>query len=519
MLDKFKKRMREDPEFNDDVNVALNMAGVGLAVASIALALNKKSNANTQIQNRDPVKFRKERGRDHWGYGSLKSKPRYWFSADKVGENRYRVEWTIDIGSRENRGSYESTSIKEAEAMAERILDDYVPVFNIPEAVVGPRSWDSIQIDNDGWPACINCGGAACFKIRFGVWKCPDCGCVFDNFDREILWDEWDHEIFDAYREKTERLRESTYAGGRRSYVSTGYSTKVEVTPEAFDSVYYSQIMDYSNPKDRSRILSFNRGKPKSNSKAENVSGRKAGNSTLDSYVAGDWRFDVHSGRKDNRVRIINRGRIVDDREVFELALLAMNMYELSEPMYLDFDYEPVLWSELMGLYLFLRPYSKERIRDIIPVSKVPKARTAAGTTKISEEAQTMDRTITRRNGKSVRIPVDDDGYVPVKALIERQEMRRPHAQLMDSFQTAKVVRPMKMTPEQAAPWFISPGRSDIQGIDAPADAIVTMRSDADGHLKCGSRRQKAVKTNGNGSRNEENLRQEAGKRSSKRQP
>ena len=115
-----------------------------------------------------------------------------------------------------------------------------------------------------------------------------------------------------------------------------------------------------------------------------------------------------------------------------------------------------------------------------------------------------MDRTITRRNGKSVRIPVDDDGYVPVKALIERQEMRRPHAQLMDSFQTAKVVRPMKMTPEQAAPWFISPGRSDIQGIDAPADAIVTMRSDADGHLKCGSRRQKAVKTNGNGSRNEE---------------
>lgn len=37
-----------------------------------------------------------------------------------------------------------------------------------------------------------------------------------------------------------------------------------------------------------------------------------------------------------------------------------------------------------------------------------------------------MDRIIVRRNW---RIPVDDDGYVPVKALIERQGMRRPHAQ------------------------------------------------------------------------------------------
>lgn len=103
-----------------------------------------------------------------------------------------------------------------------------------------------------------------------------------------------------------------------------------------------------------------------------------------------------------------------------------------------------------------------------------------------------MDRIIVRRNGKTVKIPVDDDGYVPVKALIARQEMRRPHAQMMDSIQTAKVVRPMKMTPEQAAPWFISPGRSDVQGIDAPADAIVTMRTRVERHAMGGRKKQKA---------------------------
>ena len=262
MLDKFRKRMREDPEFNDDVNVVLNMAGVGLAVASIALALNKKSNANTQIDNRQPVKFRKSRGKDHWGFGSLGSKPRYWFSADKVGENRYRVEWTIDVGNRESKGFYEASSIKEAEAMAERVLDDYVPVFNIPKADSAPRRWEDIYWDENIRPDCINCGATdRIFILRPGVWKCPDCGCVFDSRHERILWDEWDHAIFDSFRARKEREREKMFASGRPVYFDTGYAERMEYTPEAFDSVYYSQIMDRSDPRDRSRILSFNRGK------------------------------------------------------------------------------------------------------------------------------------------------------------------------------------------------------------------------------------------------------------------
>ncbi len=76
-------------------------------------------------------------------------------------------------------------------------------------------------------------------------------------------------------------------------------------------------------------------------------------------------------------------------------------------------------------------------------------------------------RTVKRRNGKSVRIPVDEDGYVPYDELLRHHEERSPRARAMDSRRVSKVVRSPLITPEDAASWWVNPGRSDIYGVDA----------------------------------------------------
>ena len=78
-----------------------------------------------------------------------------------------------------------------------------------------------------------------------------------------------------------------------------------------------------------------------------------------------------------------------------------------------------------------------------------------------------MFRIVRRRNGKSVRIPVDEDGYVPFDQLVEHNEGRTPRARAMDAKQVSKNVHSPLITPEEAASWWISPGRSDIYGVDA----------------------------------------------------
>lgn len=80
-----------------------------------------------------------------------------------------------------------------------------------------------------------------------------------------------------------------------------------------------------------------------------------------------------------------------------------------------------------------------------------------------------MFRIVKRRDGTSVRIPVDDDGYVPFEELEARHRARSPRAQRMDDSRTSKVVHSRFITPEDALGWWTSPGRSDIEGVDAPA--------------------------------------------------
>ena len=91
-------------------------------------------------------------------------------------------------------------------------------------------------------------------------------------------------------------------------------------------------------------------------------------------------------------------------------------------------------------------------------------------------------RKTTSRSKKSKRrvtaedIPVGADGYIPVDALRQRSDARNPRARAMDSMRVATTVRPQQLTPEEAVGWWNAPGRSDIVGIDAPADTPVTWK-------------------------------------------
>ena len=114
---------------------------------------------------------------------------------------------------------------------------------------------------------CPNCGieGYSGADQKFddisdGVIKCKTCGCVFryrwNNYG--IEYDQWDHKVFDEYREKTEKERKDRFAKSN-VYVGGGMA----YGPEHFDRYRYGGLFDFENPKDRSKILNFNLRKGK----------------------------------------------------------------------------------------------------------------------------------------------------------------------------------------------------------------------------------------------------------------
>jgi len=60
-------------------------------------------------------------------------------------------------------------------------------------------------------------------------------------------------------------------------------------------------------------------------------------------------------------------------------------------------------------------------------------------------------------------IPVGDDGYVPVSAMVRRFHEK---GELRDSDTTDSVVLPSRLTPEQIEEWWNDPSSCDIEGID-----------------------------------------------------
>ena len=91
-----------------------------------------------------------------------------------------------------------------------------------------------------------------------------------------------------------------------------------------------------------------------------------------------------------------------------------------------------------------------------------------------------------KTRGRTLLIPVDDDGYVPQDALLKRfadwsgirdsvrpdgstrHDVRKSNRGWKDYTHRSEIVLPAKVTPEQAAIWWIDPGSCDIEDIDAP---------------------------------------------------
>ena len=68
----------------------------------------------------------------------------------------------------------------------------------------------------------------------------------------------------------------------------------------------------------------------------------------------------------------------------------------------------------------------------------------------------------------SRRLKVNRDGYVPIDDLRQINSGRSARARRMDAQYTARKVYPSRVIPEQAEEWMRAPGRSDIEGVDAP---------------------------------------------------
>ena len=252
--------MTWDRDKLERANFDMGVLGTGLAVVSLALALNRKpvGNRNTTFEKREPVVFKKVRGQPRWVASGENSSPRYWFYANQTADGNLSVEWMIGVGQKESRGTFTARDLKEAATAADSVLDSYVPLFNVPEIGLYKRDFENIYYDQDSNPVCVNCGGDNLRRFGMGVFACPDCGCKFDAWQEKILWDEWDRKKFAEYREKTEAKRERSFRNG--NYPTwTGSSTMGYMSPETFDSINYSMLQNREDPKDRSRILSFNR--------------------------------------------------------------------------------------------------------------------------------------------------------------------------------------------------------------------------------------------------------------------
>ena len=73
-----------------------------------------------------------------------------------------------------------------------------------------------------------------------------------------------------------------------------------------------------------------------------------------------------------------------------------------------------------------------------------------------------------RFRGRNRRVPVDDDGLVPIGYLEDIQGRRTPRSRNMDSRRRAVTTFPARPEPMQALMWRTYPGRYDIEGIDTP---------------------------------------------------
>ena len=75
------------------------------------------------------------------------------------------------------------------------------------------------------------------------------------------------------------------------------------------------------------------------------------------------------------------------------------------------------------------------------------------------------------RKGKD-GIPIDENGFVPLDALVSRYQEVGDHR---DSFSTDSKVLPAKVTPEQVSDWWNDPSVCDVEGIDTADSTIYSV--------------------------------------------
>ena len=236
------------------------------------------------------IRFQKApKGQYGWRCNGQKGGMKYRFFLFEMPEGNYRLGWVINSGRKGTQGNVFVTDMAEASAMATEVLDNCVLDTNIKEHKVAPRRFEEDWFDEGLGPDCPNCGEQKrIFSVpdfRIGVFRCERCGCVFDRWNEKILFDMWDHDRFDEYRDLTEDERIRRFKDGEEVYA---YHDEDEdepdglfaYTPEAFDSDQYSALVNYENPKDRSRILNFSlRGRGKTNIPGRSNSGRRSSKS------------------------------------------------------------------------------------------------------------------------------------------------------------------------------------------------------------------------------------------------
>lgn len=243
---KFTKMQKRD--IRDGVSLGVGVAGLAISAVGLALALNEKP--------MEPIKFRKERGQDVWIAGS----PDYHIVARKRADGSLLVDWEKGTGQRKSKGSLVAPDLQSAAVLAADAMASSLSMIRPERRKAVQRGWDEDFFDEADAPVCINCGEWQTLQRLDEpgyVYRCPRCGCVFDRGNEQVLYDRWDHGTFDGYRREQERRRSEMFASGP-VYFSEG-GRMYEYTPEAFDSDWYSALANFKVPKDRSRILSFNR--------------------------------------------------------------------------------------------------------------------------------------------------------------------------------------------------------------------------------------------------------------------
>ncbi len=144
------------------------------------------------------------------------------------------------------------SKLKDAEMRLESLLRDSIHVIDYMSIPLK----DDIEecYDSDGDIFCPNCINYDWISVGNGIRECTTCGCRFDPNDATVYYDQWNHETFDKYREKTEKNRRNTFSKRDWMIAEGGY----RYTPENFDSGHYNKLMNYRDPKDRRKILNFN---------------------------------------------------------------------------------------------------------------------------------------------------------------------------------------------------------------------------------------------------------------------